>query len=87
MKRTTKDMQVCDQADRLGEIEIPLKNIEYTIQEYLMAHGTRLDTDTRVLLAGVRDCVGRVAASARLEPAPVAPSPDMPGRIDSYRVF
>ena len=48
---------------RLQDVEIPLKNIEFTIQEYLMAHGARLDTDTRVLLAGIRDCVGRVAGS------------------------
>ncbi len=48
---------------RLQDVEIPLKNLEFTIQEYLMAHGARLDTDTRVLLAGIRDCVGQVAAS------------------------
>ena len=48
---------------RLQDVEIPLKNIEFTIQEYLMAHGARLDTDTRVLLAGIRDCVGKVASS------------------------
>ena len=48
---------------RLDDVEIPLKNIEFTIQEYLMAHGARLDTETRILLAGIRDCVGRVALS------------------------
>ena len=52
-------------AEILGDVEIPLKNIEYTIQQYLMANGARLDTDTRVLLAGIRDCVGRVAGNTR----------------------
>ena len=49
---------------RLDDVEIPLKNLEFTIQEYLLAHGTRLDTETRFLLAGIRDCVGRVATSS-----------------------
>ena len=48
---------------RLQDVELPLKNLEFTIHEYLMAHGARLDTDTRVLLAGIRDCVGRIASS------------------------
>ncbi|MEM7056566.1 MAG: hypothetical protein AAF557_03190 [Pseudomonadota bacterium] len=48
---------------RLDDVEIPLKNIEFTIQQYLLAHGSRLDTETRILLAGIRDCVGRVATS------------------------
>lgn len=49
----------------MDDVEIPLKNVEYTIQQYLLAHGARLDTETRILLAGVRDCVGRVAGSTR----------------------
>lgn len=63
MEETTR-MQ-CKPVDRrLDDVEIPLKNIEYTIQQYLMAHGARLDTETRVLLAGIRDGVGRIATSA-----------------------
>lgn len=54
---------------RLGEvvssIQMPLENIAWTIQEYLLANGTRLDPETRFLLAGVRDGVDRVAGSVR----------------------
>ena len=50
-------------AEVLDGIEIPLRNLEFTIEQYLLAHGARLDTETRFLLAGVRDCVGRVAVS------------------------
>lgn len=48
-------------AEMLNDVEIPLRNLEYTIEQYLLAHGARLDAQTRLLLAGVRDCVGRVA--------------------------
>lgn len=51
--------------DVLDGVELPLKNLEFTIEQYLLAHGTRLDCETRMLLAGVRDCVGRVAGSTR----------------------
>ena len=46
-----------------GDVQLTLKNLEYTIEQYLMANGTRLDLQTRLLLAGVRDCVGQVAAT------------------------
>lgn len=49
----------------LSGVQLPLENIEFTIEQYLLANGTRLDTETRFLLAGVRDCVGRVAGSTR----------------------
>ena len=55
--------------DRIGEVicavQLPLENVEFALDQYLLAHGQRLDTETRVLLAGVRDCVGRVVVSAR----------------------
>jgi len=55
--------------DRIGEVigavQLPLENVEYALDQYLLANGQRLDTETRVLLAGIRDCVGRVAVSAR----------------------
>lgn len=51
--------------DVLDDVEIPLKNLEFTIEQYLLINGARLDTETRILLAGVRDCVARVASSAR----------------------
>jgi len=52
-------------AEMLEDVQIPLKNLEYTIEQYLLAHGARLDAQTRLLLAGVRDCVGRVIGDAR----------------------
>ncbi len=55
--------------DRIGEVisavQLPLENVEFALEQYLLAHGQRLDTETRDLLAGVRDCVGRVVVSAR----------------------
>ena len=55
--------------DRIGEVmsgvQLPLENVEFALEQYLLAHGQRLDTETRILLAGVRDCVGRVVVSAR----------------------
>lgn len=47
------------------DVGLTLKNLEFTIESYLLANGTRLDLQTRVLLAGVRDCVGRVADVGR----------------------
>jgi len=54
-------------AELMADVEISLKNLEFTIEQYLLNNGARLDTQTRLLLAGVRDCVGRVAGSG--EPA------------------
>ena len=55
--------------DRIGEVigamQLPLENVEYALEQYLLDNGARLDTETRVLLAGVRDCIGRVVVSAR----------------------
>ncbi len=51
--------------DRISEVQLPLENVEFALEQYLLSHGQRLDTETRVLLAGVRDCVGRVVVSAR----------------------
>jgi len=55
--------------DRIGEVigavQLPLENVEYALEQYLLDHGQRLDTETRVLLAGVRDCVGRVVVTTR----------------------
>jgi hypothetical protein len=46
-------------------VQLPLENVEFALDQYLLAHGQRLDIETRVMLAGVRDCVGQVVASAR----------------------
>jgi len=55
--------------DRIGQVmtsvQIPLENIEFTIEHYLLENGCRLDTETRFLLARVRDSVARVAVSTR----------------------
>ena len=57
------------EGDRIGEVicslQLPLENVEYALERYLLDNGQRLDTDTRILLAGIRDCIGRVAVSAR----------------------
>ncbi len=52
-------------AEVVSDVQIPLDNLAYTVEAYLMANGTRLDTETRLLLAGIRDCAGRVAGSVR----------------------
>jgi hypothetical protein len=55
--------------DQIGEVlsgvQLPLENVEFALEQYLLANGQRLDSETRILLAGVRDCVGRVVVSAR----------------------
>ena len=56
----------CDQiGEVMGRVQLPLENVEFALEQYLLAHGQRLDTETRILLAGVRDCVGRVVVSPR----------------------
>ena len=49
----------------VSDVQIPLDNLAYTVEAYLLANGARLDTETRLLLAGIRDCAGRVAGSVR----------------------
>ncbi|WP_285674293.1 hypothetical protein [Paralimibaculum aggregatum] len=49
----------------LASIRMPLENVEFTIEQFLLENGCRLDVQTRILLAGVRDCVARVAVSTR----------------------
>lgn len=56
-------------ADRIGElvsdVQLPLENIEFVIEQYLMANAVWLDPETSILLAGVRDGVGKIAALSR----------------------
>jgi hypothetical protein len=61
-KKETVDARL---AEVVSDVQIPLDNLAYTVDAYLMANGPRLDTETRLLLAGVRDCAGRVAGSVR----------------------
>jgi hypothetical protein len=49
----------------IGAVQLPLENVEFALEQYLLDNGQRLDTETRVLLASIRDCVGRIAVSAR----------------------
>ena len=55
--------------DRISEVlngvQLPLSNAEFALEQFLMSNGQRLDTETRVLLAGVRDCIGRVVLTTR----------------------
>lgn len=60
-------------ADVVADIQIPLDNLAYTIEAYLLANGPRLDTETRFLLAGIRDCADRVAGSVRRISCPPPP--------------
>ena len=52
-------------AEVVSDVQLPLDNLAYTVEAYLMANGQRLDFETRLLLATVRDCAGRVAGSVR----------------------
>ena len=61
MKHFEKDPM----ASAIVGVQLPLENVEYTIERYLLDHGQRLDTETRILLANVRDCIGNVAGSTR----------------------
>jgi hypothetical protein len=65
----TSDTSRSPDGDRIGEVidrvQLPLVNAEYALDQYLLANGQWLDTETRVLLAGVRDCIARVVVSTR----------------------
>lgn len=70
-------------AEVVSDVQIPLDNLAWTIEAYLMENGTRLDTETRFLLAGIRDCAdlvaGRIRFMARQEaPAARATAPAAP---------
>lgn len=65
----TRQAQAPDRPDRLEQmmsnVQMPLENIEFTIEQYLLENGSRIDPETRFLLARVRDSVGRIAVSTR----------------------
>lgn len=50
--------------DVLEDVQIPLVNIELALEQHLRNNRTQLDPQTRFLLAGVLDCIGRVALCA-----------------------
>lgn len=64
--------------DALRRVEIPLRDLEYAIEAYLLAHGQQLDTGTRCFLAQVRDGVERVAQAAREVSDAAAPQTSHP---------
>jgi hypothetical protein len=74
-KTTMMDIRL---AEVVSDVQIPLDNLAYTVEAYLMANGARLDVETRLLLAGVRDCAGRVAGSVREMACTGASSPPLP---------
>ncbi|MEM7507779.1 MAG: hypothetical protein AAF415_13640 [Pseudomonadota bacterium] len=49
-----------------GGLQLPLKNMEFTIQQYLLDHGLRLDCETRYLLAQLRDGLSGIAEQTGL---------------------
>lgn len=61
MKRTAGAETMPRSEDVAEKLYLPLRNIEYTLHEYLLSNGVRIDTETRFLLAQVRDCVARMA--------------------------
>jgi hypothetical protein len=75
-------------AEVVSDVQIPLDNLAYTVEAYLLANGPRLDTETRLLLAGIRDCAGRVAGSVREMACERRSRPKAPRarRLDAPRV-
>ncbi len=49
----------------LSGIQLPLANAEYAIEQHLSESAVWIDSDTRLLLARLRDLIGGVATSAR----------------------
>lgn len=47
--------------NNMENLHLPLRNLEYTLHEYLNNNGLRIDVETRYLLAKVRDCLGHLA--------------------------
>lgn len=71
----------------VSDVQMPLDNLSYTIEAYLLANGARLDTETRFLLAGIRDCAERVAGSVRrlAVEAPGKVTPQTPAMLAKNR--
>lgn len=49
----------------LREVQLPLENIAFTLDQHLLANAPQLDLETRILLAGIRDSIDRVAEASR----------------------
>lgn len=51
-------------SDPVRDVELPLRDLEFAIEQYLMETGCCLDLRTRAFLASVRDGIGHVALRA-----------------------
>ena len=49
----------------IGGVHLPLSNAEFAIDAHLMQRGVWLDTDTRILLARLRELMAETASAAR----------------------
>lgn len=49
----------------LAAVALPLENMAFAIAAHLESHGSRLDVETRFLLAGLRDGIGELASASR----------------------
>lgn len=70
-------------AEIISDVQIPLDNLAFTVEEYLLANGTRLDIETRALLAGIRDCAGLLSARLRFVARPETRRPAPAGRAQA----
>lgn len=46
-------------------VRLPLENIAFVLEQYVLDNGSWLDPQTRWLIAGIRDSVREVAATSR----------------------
>ena len=70
-------------ADVMSDIQMPLENLAYMIEAYLLANGTWLDSETRFLLARARDCADHAAGTARRL---ARQSASKPSRTQGHRI-
>lgn len=60
-----KNQEQIDDGALERKIRLPLENIAFVLEQYVLDNGSWLDPQTRWLLAGVRDSVREVAAKSR----------------------
>jgi len=51
-------------AEALRRVELPLRDLEYNVEAYLLDNGAKLDTGTRRFLAQLRDALGGLSVAA-----------------------
>lgn len=51
-------------AEALRRVELPLRDLEFAVECYLLDHGSHLDIATRRFLAQLRDALGQVSLTA-----------------------